>query len=82
MKIKLKKNNSINNNHRKQCKNERREKSNKFMKKFIKRSIAVRIMSILLIMTLFLLGVAAKCLMFNNQVKASNKMITNEYIKV
>ena len=82
MKIKLKKNNSINNNHRKQCKNERREKSNKFMKKFIKRSIALRIMSILLIMTLFLLGVAAKCLMFNNQVKTSNKMITNEYIKV
>ena len=82
MKIKLKKNNSINNNHRKQCKNERREKSNKFMKKFIKRSISLRIMAILLVMTSFLLFFAFKCFICNNQVKESNKKITNEYIRV
>ena len=84
MKINLKKDNLINNkkNKRKQQKNDRREKFDKFMKKFIKSSISLRIMVVLLVMTLFLLFFAFKCLVCNNQVKISNKKITNEYIKV
>ena len=81
----LKKDNLINNkknNNRKQKKNDRREKFDKFTKKFIKRSISLRIMTILLVMTLFLLFFALKCLICNNQVKESNKKITNEYIRV
>ena len=84
MKINLKKDNLINNkkNKRKQQKNDRREKFDKFIKKFIKSSISLRIMVVLLVMTLFLLFIAFKCLVCNNQVKISNKKITNEYIKV
>ena len=85
MKINLKKDNLINNkknNNRKQQKNDRREKFDKFIKKFIKSSISLRIMVVLLVMTLFLLFFAFKCLECNNQVKISNKKITNEYIKV